>query len=322
MNEEESELATTIYDAMMNYSRNSERGLQAQEFRAGLSDLGYCSERLRRMLNQEVPEETDMLAAFHGTALGEGVEKAIRLADPTVIVQSEIELTLEGDGGTYTLMGHPDIILPEQGILLDAKSANGLELARRNGPDQQKQFQRHTYAKGAWEAGMFGDLPLEEVRVGNVWVDRSAMEKSVHVQLELFSHEIVADAARWLDDVVYAYKQGEPAMKEPAREVCAVTCGYFANCRGVESDVTGLLTDEAVLTALQMKLEVQSLNRKAKALDKEAKALLDGISGNAHLGENKELYSVRWTWVNPSEIESYTRAGFSRLDIKAVKAAS
>ena len=40
------------------------------------------------------------------------------------------------------------------------------------------------------------------------------------------------------------------ALKEPPREVCAATCGFFKGCREWETDVEGLLTDDTVLEAV------------------------------------------------------------------------
>lgn len=323
MNPAELTLSEDIYGAMMNWTRNSERGLQAQEFRAGLSDLGYCSERLRRQLLRQEPDDVDMTLAMIGTALGEGVEQAIKKRHPEAIIQSEVELTLEGDSGTYTLRGHPDIILGN--MLLDAKSSDGLAVARRNGADQQKQFQRHTYAKAAHQAGLFGDTALEDVMVGNVWVDRSGRERRPHVQLEPYSEAVVAEAALWLDNVVHAWKQtvttgvDEQAMKEPPRQVCAVSCGYYQDCRAFETDVSGLITDPELITAAQLQLEASALTKRANALKKEAKAALDGISGMAKLDESGDYYTVRWVHVNATDVPGFTRAGYTKLDVKRMK---
>ena len=74
------------------------------------------------MIDRQVPEDTDLLAAFIGTWLGEGVEVAIASAYPNALVQRQVSLTLEGDHGTYRLSGHPDVILAEDGILLDGRT--------------------------------------------------------------------------------------------------------------------------------------------------------------------------------------------------------
>lgn len=314
MDEREQALAERIYTAIQGFTNNTDRSLQAANYRAGVSDLGYCSERLRRMLNRENPGETDMLKAFIGTALGDHLEQAVGWAFDDAITQVEVMCPLVGDRGqVYEVNGHPDIILQRDGILLDGKSAYGLQLARRVGPDQQKQFQRHCYAKGAHLAGYFGDRPLSEVMVGNVWIDRAGKEQGLHVDLEPYDEMIVQMAARWLDDVVYAYLNGEEARKEPAREVCFATCGFAPECRGMETDVTGLLSDETVLAAVEMYREGLEMEKSGRLLKEEAKPALDGISGSTG------KYTVRWIHVNEVEVPATTRRAHKRLDIRKVK---
>lgn len=320
----ETALAERIYTAIQDGSRWSERGLQSAEYRLGVSDLGYCSERARRMLNRQEPDEdVDLLKAALGTWIGDGVEGSISRSDlfPDAIVQASVEVTLRGERNTYTLPGHPDIILPADGILLDGKSAYKLALARRTGMvDQQKKFQRHCYGAGAWEAGLFGDIPFDQVRVGNVWIDRAGIEQGLHVKVEPLSTEVLDEAARWLDEVVYTHlmnqslpiDQQQEAQKEPAREVCAVTCGYFRSCREWQTDVTGLLEDTSVLTAVDMYVEGLAMEKRGKAMKDEAKVALEDISGST--GE----YTVRWTHVNPSSYH-VDRNGYDKIQVSKIK---
>lgn len=314
MEPHEREIADSIYAAMMNSMHESDRSAQAQQFRVGVSDLGYCSERLRRFLDRQTPDEVDMLPAFHGTWLGEGVEQALKAARPDVLIQSEVNLTLHGDAGTYLIPGHPDIIYPE-GILLDVKSANGLEVVRRSGmEEQQKRFQRHGYGVAALEAGLFADgVTAADVLVGNLWVDRSARERRLLVKTEPLDPTVIDDATRWLDEVVYSWQQKEEAQKEPPREVCKTTCGFFKECRAYDTDVQGLLTDSAVLAAVEMQLEASALSKRAEALKAEAKDTLTGVAGSTG------THLVRWINVNPTKVEAFTKAGFSRLSITKIK---
>jgi hypothetical protein len=181
------------------------------------------------------------------------------------------------------------------------------------GPDQQKQFQRHCYAKGAHLAGYFGDLPLSDVMVGNVWLDRSGKESRPHVDLEPYDEMWVEMAARWLDDVVYAFQTGEEARKEPAREVCFATCGFAPDCRGMETDVTGLLTDETVLAAVDMYREGLDMEKAGRALKEEAKPALEKIEGSTG------KFTVRWIHVNETEVPATVRRAHDRLDLRVVK---
>lgn len=312
MTDEERKVAAEVYEAMMESMRRSDRSQQAQEFRVGISDLGYCSERLRRFLDRQVPDDTDMLAAFHGTWLGEGIEQAYKALHPEAIIQAEVSVTLKGETNTYVIPGHPDII--DGNMVLDCKSAFGLEAARRGGmDDQQKKYQRHNYALAAWEAGLFGDIALDDIKVGNLWVDRSASEKRLFVKLEPFSLEVVEESVRWLDSVVYAWQNNEEAEKEPPREVCAVTCGFFEKCRAFDTDVTGLITDPTLLMAAQMAIEATDHGRRAKALRSEAKDLLDGIAGSTG------THTVRWIEIGASEVAGFTRKPYKKLQITKIR---
>jgi len=303
-------LATKIYAAIQASSNYSERSQQSAGFQIGISDLGYCSEKVRRMV-AGIPEPvTDKLAAFIGTALGDHVEQAIGEIFPGAIRQAEVTITLHGDGGDYTLPGHPDVILADDGVMLDVKSTRGLGKVRRTGPSQQQQFQRHCYGLAAYQAGLFSEeYAIDDIRVANVWIDRAGDEHDLYVHMEPLSLEVVKQAAMWVDDLVYAYRNNEPARKEPPREVCAKTCGHFADCRAFDTDVEGLLTAEDVVTAVDMYREGLALERKAKRLKDEAKAELTGVSGSTG------KFTVRWVHVNESHV-SFTRQPYERLDVR------
>lgn len=313
MNEYEQQVADWCYDAIQESSRYSDRSLQSAEFQFGVSDLGWCAEKSRRMLDRQVPDDEDLLTAFLGTAIGEGFEKAVKQKDPDAIIQSEVEVVLVGETREYRLTGHPDIILPSEGLLLDGKTKFGLNAIARTGPGPSHQYQRHCYAKGAHAAGMFGDLPLEEVKVGNVYIDRSGQEKRVHVQIEPYSEEMVRHATEWLDGVVYAFVNGEEAEKEPPREMCAVTCGFYRTCRAFDTDVEGLLTDATVLTAVEMMNEARALEKQAKTMKAEAQHSLKGISGSTG------THTVRWVHINESVTQPGVRGAYDRLDIRKIR---
>lgn len=313
MDDLERELAESIYTAAQESMHRSDRSAQAQKFRMGVSDLGFCSERVRRSLAREVPKEIDMLPAFVGTWLGEGIERAVKAQHPDAIIQSEIEIALHGEQGEYLVPGHPDIILPSKRVLLDVKSVLGLEYVRRDGfNDQSKKFQRHLYGIAAWEAGFFGDCEMSEVRVGNLWIDRSAQEREFHVALEPLSGAVRTEATQWLDDVVYAWQNGEEARKEPPREMCAKACGFFEVCRQFDTDAEGLLTDPEVVNATEMYAEALALERQAKKLKDEAKGALVGVAGTT--GQ----YIVRWVSISGTEV-SYYRRGYDKMSITKVK---
>jgi|SoiMethySBSTD1v2_1073268.scaffolds.fasta_scaffold16222_4 hypothetical protein len=311
MTADEAALADAVYAAIQESSNYSERSQQSADFRMGISDLGWCQEKVRRMI-AGIPEPvTDKLPAFIGTALGDHMEQACMSMWPHAIRQAEVSVLLQGDGGNYEVGGHPDLILPDRALVVDFKSTRGLGSVRRTGPSRQQQFQRHCYALGAHEAGYF-DVELDEVQVANVWIDRAADDREVFVQMEPYSPEIVDEAAMWVDDVVYAYLHEQPAMKEPAREVCAKTCGHFATCRALDTDVEGLLSDDQVLVAVDMYQDAMALEKQARQLKDQAKAALTGVTGSTG------KFSVRWVHVNSAEV-AFTRGAYERLDVREVK---
>lgn len=308
------DIAKVMYQAVQDTSNFSSRSEQARQFRVGVSDIGFCSERTRRMLDQQVPYDTDVLAAFIGTAVGDYMERAAMRVWPHAIRQAEVTLTLVGESGReYVLTGHPDLIVPEEGLVIDFKTDYGLTTVERTGPSDQQQYQRHGYAKAAYDAGLFpAHFRLEDIRVANVWLDRAAIDKRLHCQMEPYDEGWVHGAAAWLDDVVYAYLQGEEARKEPPRDMCAVVCGFFDVCRAYDTDVEGLLTDKVVLNSVEMYREGLDLERKGRKLKDEAKAHLTGIQGST--GQ----FMVRWTRVNETEVPASVRRGYDKLEVRAI----
>lgn len=315
MDDGERALAEELYAAIQASQTSSARSEQAADFRVGISDLGYCSERLRRTLNHDEPDrQVDWLSAFAGHALGDWMEQAACQIWPDAIRQAEVSITLPSDDGkhAYRIYGHPDLLRP-MGLLIDFKTDRGLEVPRRVGPSKQQWFQRHLYAKASWECGLFDDdVALDDVLVANVWMDRACDDKELHVDMEPFSERACVEAAEWLDEVVYRWKHDSVAPKEPPREVCEKTCGYFPSCRGDEVTVQGLLTDPTVVAAAAMYDEGLSFERDGRRLKDQAKAHLDGVSGSTG------KFSVRWINIEGGDV-AYTRQPSQRLQVKAIK---
>lgn len=309
MTDEEQELGYQIYQAIQDASVHSDRSKQAN---IGMSSLGWCSEKLRRQLDGQHEPETDHMAAFIGTAIGDHVEQAVMKRFPGALCQAEVELdlTLPDSGLSIHLAGHPDLLMP--GLCVDIKTTNGLEVPRRNGPKPQQRWQRALYAKAAWEMGLLGRMPLDKVKVANAWIDRSAVDHSVLVQMERYDERDITEAMQWLEEVVYAWQHKEVARKDPPREVCFATCGFASECRGYELDATGLITDPETLTAVEIYREGVDLESRGKRLKKQATPLLAGVQGST--GE----WQISHTWVNGTEVQ-FTRQGYDRLSLRRVK---
>lgn len=223
MDEREALLAQQIYSSVQDASNNTARSAQQSDFIIGVSDIGVCSERVGRMLDGVPEPRTDKLEAFMGTAVGDHTEAAIAAAFPEAkrFTTVTLELQVPGSTGAYQITGHPDIVMP-WGVI-DVKTSHFLEVAERTGPTFQQLFQRHAYTKGAHEAGLLA-VPLEEAMTANVWIDRSGSTKHFHVQMDNYSEDVVAEGARWLDEVYYSHDHQLRYQKEPPRQWCAVAC--------------------------------------------------------------------------------------------------
>lgn len=316
MNETEQAMAAEVYAAIQTYTTGDDRSLQSQQYQVGVSDLGWCSERTRRMLAQEDPDDTDMTAAFIGTAIGDHAERALKQVWPDAIIQPEVVLRLDDGTHTYDIPGHPDVVRPS-GLLLDVKTTRGLSVVARTGfTERQKRFQRHGYAKACHDAGMF-ECDLDQVQVGNIWIDRAADDKEPLVRLEPYDQTVIYEMTDWLTEVIYAFTHDQEAPKEPPREVCAKTCGFFTTCRMFDTDVAGLITAENYVAAMQQYREGLELTRLGDKMKDQAKAELRDVDGFAML--DGERWSLRWTTINETVIPETIRRGYSRMDFKKAK---
>jgi hypothetical protein len=312
MTADEEATSRAFYEAVQLATNQTARSIQASGHRVGVSDLGHCSERVRRHLLGQQEPETDKTAAFIGTALGDHIEGAYLDLFPNMIRQAEIAITLYGDTGTYVLTGHPDLIDPA-GRLIDVKTTRGLGRVRKTGPSQQQQFQRHLYAKASHQAGLFDDdVALTDVLVSNVWFDRAGDDREPYVHQEPYDERVVEAATAWLDDVVYAYQHGEEARKEPPIQMCEKACGFFLDCRVGRGGPQGLIEDPDLLAAVEMQREAMELERRARRLKDEAKAALAGIEGSTG------AYTVKWVKVTGAHVE-YDRAPYQKLDIRPIR---
>lgn len=311
MNELEQQWADDVQAAVNEWSDSTERTLQAKEFKLGPSDIGFCSERVRRSLDrQEETDDVDWNMAFIGTWLGDGIEAALKKKFPHIITQSELTVKMEVGDKIFSILGHADVIDPVNGLVLDIKAKNGLTYIRREETaDQGYQFQRHLYALGAHQSGLFPNHALEDIQVGNIYYDRSGVDPTPHVQIEPFSQDVIWSASQWLEEVVYAFLHGEEARKEPARPVCEKFCGFYSVCRAYDTDVEGLITDDKQLTAIDMVLEARDLESQARKLKNEAQIMLQGVEGHT------ASHSLRWTQVNGGSV-SYNRESYLKMELR------
>lgn len=315
MDDEEAALATQIYTAIHRATHDTERSRQASEtFLIGVSDLGTCSERTRRVMAGVKEPETDKLEAFIGSWLGAGVEAAVNFSHPYIRAQVATVVTLQGDAGRYEIEGHADLV-HDWGVG-DVKTVDGLSVVKRDGPSRQQLFQRHLLCLGLHQTEQLS-VPLQDAYTYNVWLDRSGRSKECFVHRDRYSPEVIAEATAWLDETVYAYRQGIAAAKEPPRPWCAKVCGHYADCRMYDSDVEGLIQGGEIGTAVLLRQEAHALAKRAEKMKRDADAVLEGVNGYVR-ADTGQQFQVRNTWVNPSTYTTH-RKGFYRLTVTAVK---
>lgn len=303
---EAEDLADLIEQAVQEATSTTDRALQQQDFRLGMSDLGHCREYARRMVLQEpFTDERDKTAAFLGTIVGAGYEAALARRHPEWLFQTEVITNLPSG---YAIPGHPDIVDPVGNRVLDLKTKDGLEVVKREGSTEQQRFQKHGYAGGLLQMGMLD--PTRPVLVGNVYIDRSGSTPRPYVVLEPFDPGVLEEIDAWLDDVFYAVRNGEEASRDKPRDFCERYCEYFTACRLYDTDVTGLIEDSTSLTAISLYVEGHELETKGKRLKDEAKSALIGVTGHT------EEHVVRTVPVGETFIQGYMRKGYDRIDIR------
>jgi hypothetical protein len=316
VNEHEQQIAE-LFDAAIDAYEDARPRTQQKVI--GVSELGTCHEMTRRRLLQL--EETDVpksrRAAFIGTAIGDVVEEAVvNYCDGPVLRQ--VEVTVQLPSGRWELVGHVDLVFLSLGgrvVVVDVKSKDGYEAIVRDGPTDQNYMQRNLYALGLWQMGLLAGrtAQLEDVWTANAYIDRSGGEDKTLVKAEPFSWEWVHKAETFLDDVVYAAENGEEASKDKPRNWCESFCEFYSDCRTLDTDVAGLLTDQETVRAVELYAEGQELAREADRMKKQARAVLRGVRGNT------TTHSVRWTIVNGSWVEGYQRKDTEKIEIRPLK---
>jgi hypothetical protein len=323
--------ANTVYMSMQNAANGTDRSAQQQDFRLGISNLGHCR-MYATLLTRQTPfsDERDKTAAFIGTVLGAAIEKQMKIDHPDWLFQEKVVLELPNGAA---VPGHLDVCIPasaantpeeieaasaedydgpdvfHQGIW-DLKSKDQLDLIRRQGVSQQQRYQKHGYAKGMIDRGLLD--PARPIWLGNVFYDRSGSTHECFSMGEWYDPKVIDDIDEWVSDVVYAVTNNEDAPRDMERDWCHQWCEYATACRGLDTDVEGLITDPEFNAAAVMYDEGREAEKEGKRLKQSAEKVFNGRSGST--GE----WLVRQTWINPTAIAAFTRAGYMRLDVRKV----
>ena len=123
----------------------------------------------------------------------------------------------------------------------------------------------------------------------------------------------------WLDDVIYAVQMQEDASRDIPAPICERICEFYTVCRGGLPVEEGgeIIADEQRLAAIRMFDEGRSLEKMGAQMKKEAGAVLIDSNGIATIDGVR--WQVRNTYVNPTTVQAFEKAGYNRLDVRKMK---
>lgn len=301
------DVASRVVDAYSAQSMNSARSKQSVERILGPSDLGGCRAYLTHML-MESPREARPVppwAAFIGTWVGEGLEQAYVAAHPRSASQVRIEVDLPS--GRHT-SGTADVIDDELDGVLDFKSLNGNESMVDGEPPFKNLAQIMTYLLGCIQQGLLS----ENATWNLVYVDRSGAEPVPVVISGHLDMSVIEEMEERISQAEYAAMFREEPQRDTPIAICESFCEFYKVCRG-DAQPQGLILEPAVVKAADQYLEGAALVKRGNRLRDEAKAVLKGAEGNTG------TVLVKWTRINSSEVPTYTRRAYDKIDVKAVK---
>lgn len=329
--------AQAFYDGIQNASNNTARSKQQQDMFIGISTLGHCKNYAALMMKQTpFSDERDKTAAFFGTVAGDAIEAQLKIDHPHWMIQVPLELPLDQITapiqGEMGVPGTCDVLVPWEGSatvdefnasqaedyagkpvyiqgVWDGKSKAELETIRKFGPNRQQIYQLHSYAKGAIKAGLLN--PDHPIVIGDVFFDRSGRDVIPHGVFHLYTEDVVTFINQWVDDVLYAVLRGEEAEKEMPRDWCANWCEYYTICRGLDTDVSGLIEDPEVIEAATLYRQYTKEETEAKKKKKALQPKLEGINGSTG------TLLVRNTLIDGSEISFY-RKPYTKIEVRDV----
>jgi hypothetical protein len=322
--------AKVFYEAIQNASNGTARSKQAQDYRLGVSNLGHCRQYAKYMIEQ-VPfsDVRDTTPAFFGTVAGEAIEAQIKLDHPDWLTQEKCVVRLPNDA---EIPGTADVVIPAsagctydefvasmqddydgpliamQGVW-DGKSKAELETIKKYGPNQQQIFQIHAYTKAMIDKGLLD--PTQPIVIMDVFFDRSGRNVIPYGVAHIYREEVIDQINEWVNDVIYAVINKEDASRDPSRDFCFKYCEYATHCRGLDTDVQGLIEDPEQVQLIETYKDLSAIKSEAEKKMKTLAPMITVESGSTG------KWNVRRTWINEGEVH-YTRPGYFKLDIRAV----
>jgi hypothetical protein len=310
------EIEDDLAEAIADFGRNEPRTVQGREGHIGPSDLGFCRQKAALMTKGvQQTDERSLLPAQIGTSIHAYAAQAFAATGRDWITYAS-RLTATFPSGAE-ISGTPDLIMIDRNTLIDVKTKDGFSWVKREGSSLNDKYQRHTYVLGAIAAGLLDED--QPIYVGNLYIDRSGKEKRPYLELVEFDPTLTIEIDSWIGDVIYAVRNDEDAMRDIPSPICEQICEFFTACRGNLPVEEGgeIIEDAERLAAIKMFVDGRALAKEGDQMKKEAGAILADTDGIATIEGDR--WQVRNTWVNPTMIEGYERAGFNRLDIRKMR---
>lgn len=298
------------------YGESSDRSLQSAAGIIGPSDLGFCQQKA--VLMTRGVEQTDsksIAAAQIGTAIHAYAGEAFRAMFPGWTIDNRrVTATFPSEA---TVSGTPDVIAPDYNAIVDVKTVDGFEWVKREGTSRNHNWQRHTYCLGAMQEGLLdGSKPMY---VANLYIDRSGKEPEPYFAWQEFDWTIIDQIDDWIGSVMYAVMNKEDGLREIPAPVCEKICEFFSVCRGgLPVDEGGdLIEDADRVAAVKMFVEGRDMEKLGAQMKREAGAMLADSNGVANVDGVR--YQVRNTWINPTTVQAFDKAGYNRLDVRKMR---
>lgn len=305
------DLQQRLAQAIHDYSYADPRSKQSRDGILGPSDLGFCRQKAALTTREvEQTDKTNEAAARIGTAIHRYVAQAFAQANQGWIADSE-KVTATFPSGV-AISGTPDLICPSDNAIIDVKTVDGFEWVKRNGTSLNHKYQRHAYALGAMQAGLLDGS--RTVYVGNMYIDRSGKEPEPFFIVEEFNPSLTGEVDSWIQDVIYAVKNGEDASRDIPAAVCEKICPFFTACRGgLPVDEGSLIDSPTLVAAVDMYVDARDMEKRAKQMKDEASTVLAGTNGSTG------TWQVRWVEIPPTVVERFEKRGYTRLDIRKAR---
>lgn len=310
-------LQEMIRYAVIQADQERPRAQQKTDGVLGFSSIGFCRQAAVLTTRETPPSDPqNAWPAVEGTILGEAIEKALKRKFPDWLFGNldslKVTATLKSRA---SVSGTPDVVLPRDNLVLDLKSKDGLGDARRHPWSDNYRWQVWLQALALQQAGILD--PDKPVYMGLGYIDRSGRERPwIHVPEYMVWDPAEEDAVtEWISDVIYAVQHGEDASQDIPAPVCERICEFFTVCRGSlpVTDSTGPIEHEFLLEGIRMYEEARLMEGSAKSLKYAARDRLLGTNG---IGLGMQ---VRTTEIAPNQVPGQERAGYTKVDVRAVR---